>query len=151
MSFQTKFQQSVSSANPNKESLKAKYKPANEIPEDAEFWNQDDLLANSKFVQVLGCTELRTKDGGLLYQLILEGNIKVTTENPCSTGVAQIVTIPAGTFTMKFDANTKKFSDTEVCYRDFNYTRVLGTGVLTYGMKLKQQIAHKIITAVSVD
>ena len=151
MSFKSKFQQSVNNANPDRESLKAKYKLASEVPDTATFWNQDDLLANSKFVQVLGCTDLRTKDGSLLYQLILEGNIKVTTENPCSTGVAQIVTIPAGTFTMKFDSNTKKFSDTEVCYREYDYTRVLGTGVLTYGMKLKQQIAHKIISAVSVD
>ena len=52
---------------------------------------------------------------------------------------------------MKFDTNTNKFSTTEVSYRNFDFTRVLGAGVLTYGMKLKQQISEKIITAVSVD
>ncbi len=149
MSFKLKFENSIKAATPNNELLKAKYQNKDNVPDDAEFWNREDLLRNSKFVTIKACNERRRKDGSVFYSLILEDLTEVNTDNPCTSGVAQIVTIPAGTYTMKFDG--KEFSKTEVMYRESNYTRVLGAGVLTYGMKLKQQIAEKIISAVNVD
>ena len=148
MSFKLKFENSIKAATPNNELLKAKYKSYEDVPDDAKFWNREDLLRNSEFVTIKACNERRRKDGSVFYSLILEDLTEVNTDNPCTSGVAQIVTIPAGTFTMKFDG--KEFSKTEVMYRDRDYTRVLGAGVLTYGMKLKQQIAEKIITVAAI-
>lgn len=151
MTFLEKFNQSVASANPDRDQFKVKHVLATNVPADSKFWTKEDMLRESRFVTVKACNERRRKDGSVFYSLILEDMTEVLTDNPCASGVAHIVTIPAGTYTMKFDANAKKYSDTEVSYREFDFTRVLGSGVLTYGMKLKQQIAEKIISAASVD
>lgn len=151
MTFLEKFNQSLASANQDKEQFKVQHQAIGNVPEDAKFWSREDMLRESRFVTVKACNERRRKDGSVFYSLILEDMTEVLTDNPCASGVAHIVTIPAGTFTMKFDTQTNQFSKTEVSYRNFNFTRVLGSGVLTYGMKLKQQVAEKIITAASVD
>lgn len=149
MSFKSKFQQSVTSANEGR--AKVEYKNIDEVPDSAEFWSQDDILKKSESVMIEGRDIRRRKDGSIFYELTLADKRKVNTEDPCESNVVRIVTIPAGVFTMSFDSNTGKFSTTQVAYCESDRTRVLGAGVLTYGMKLKQQIAEKIITAVNVD
>jgi hypothetical protein len=149
MSFKSKFNSSINNANNSRSEVK--YENIDNVPDNAEFWDQNDILKKSESVIVEGCDLRRRKDGTVFYELTLADKRKVTTENPCDSGVARVVTIPAGVFTMKFDSATGKFSTTEVAYCDTDRMRVLGAGVLTYGMKLKQQLAEGLIKSVSVD
>ena len=149
MSFKSKFNSSINNANNGRSEVK--YENIDNVPDNAEFWDQNDILKKSESVIVEGCDLRRRKDGTVFYELTLADKRKVTTENPCDSGVARVVTIPAGVFTMKFDSATGKFSTTEVAYCDTDRMRVLGAGVLTYGMKLKQQLAEGLIKSVSVD
>jgi hypothetical protein len=149
MSFKSKFNSSINNANNGRSEVK--YENIDNVPDTATFWNQDDILKKSESVIIEGCDTRRRKDGTVFYELTLSDKRKVTTENPCDSGVARVVTIPAGVFTMKFDSATGKFSTTEVAYCDTDRMRVLGSGVLTYGMKLKQQLAEGLIKSVSVD
>jgi hypothetical protein len=149
MSFKSKFNSSINNANNGRSEVK--YQNIDNVPDNAEFWDQNDILKKSESVIVEGCDLRRRKDGTVFYELTLADKRKVTTENPCDSGVARVVTIPAGVFTMKFDSATGKFSTTEVAYCDTDRMRVLGAGVLTYGMKLKQQLAEGLIKSVSVD
>jgi hypothetical protein len=149
MSFKSKFNSSINNANNSRSEVK--YENIDNVPDTATFWNQDDILKKSESVVIEGCEPRRRKDGTVFYELVLQDKRKVTTENPCDSGVARVVTIPAGVFTMKFDSATGKFSTTEVAYCDTDRMRVLGAGVLTYGMKLKQQLAEGLIKSVSVD
>ena len=149
MSFKSKFNSSINNANNGRSEVK--YQNIDNVPDNAEFWDQNDILKKSESVIVEGCDLRRRKDGTVFYELTLADKRKVTTENPCDSGVARVVTIPAGVFTMKFNSDTGKFSTTEVAYCDTDRMRVLGAGVLTYGMKLKQQLAEGLIKSVSVD
>lgn len=149
MSFKSKFNSSINNANNGRSEVK--YESIDNVPDNAEFWDQNDILKKSESVVIEGCDLRRRKDGTVFYELTLADKRKVTTENPCDSGVARVVTIPAGVFTMKFDSATGKFSTTEVAYCDTDRMRVLGAGVLTYGMKLKQQLAEGLIKSVSVD
>ena len=149
MSFKSKFNSSINNANNGRSEVK--YENIDNVPDNAEFWDQNDILKKSESVIVEGCDLRRRKDGTVFYELTLADKRKVTSENPCESGVARVVTIPAGVFTMKFDSATGKFSTTEVAYCDTDRMRVLGAGVLTYGMKLKQQLAEGLIKSVSVD
>ena len=149
MSFKSKFNSSINNANNGRSEVK--YENIDNVPDNAEFWDQNDILKKSESVIVEGCDLRRRKDGTVFYELTLADKRKVTSENPCESGVARVVTIPAGVFTMKFNSDTGKFSTTEVAYCDTDRMRVLGAGVLTYGMKLKQQLAEGLIKSVSVD
>jgi hypothetical protein len=149
MSFKSKFNSSINNANNGRSEVK--YQNIDNVPDNAEFWDQNDILKKSESVIVEGCDLRRRKDGTVFYELTLADKRKVTSENPCESGVARVVTIPAGVFTMKFNSDTGKFSTTEVAYCDTDRMRVLGAGVLTYGMKLKQQLAEGLIKSVSVD
>lgn len=153
MSVQQKFTDSVKKANdkaPKVEYIDWESVPDKDKPE-FKFWNQDDILKNSESVMIEGCEPRRRKDGSVFYEIILVDKTRVYSENSCDSNVARIIRIPAMTYTMMWDAENKKFSETKVAYCTANRVKVLGSGVLTYGMKLKQQIAEKIITAASVD
>jgi hypothetical protein len=122
------------------------------IPGDAVIWGKEDLMNRSTSVEILGVDKLARKDGsGFIYRLTLAGGKQVISNEPCETGVVRIVTIPAGVFTMKFDSATGKFSSSEANVCDTERVRVLGAGVLTYGMKLKAQLAAGLVKMASVD
>jgi hypothetical protein len=149
MSFKSKFNSSINNANNGRSEVK--YENIDNVPDNATFWDQNDILKKSESVVIEGCDIRRRQNGTVFYELTLADKRKVTSENPCESGVARVVTIPAGVFTMKFNSDTGKFSTTEVAYCDTDRMRVLGAGVLTYGMKLKQQLAEGLIKSVSVD
>ena len=122
------------------------------VPGDAIIWGKEDLLLKSTSVEVDGVEKLARKDGsGFIYKLTLKNGKEIISNDPCDTNVARIVTIPAGVYTLKWDTATNKFSTSEVNFCDTERVRVLGAGVLSYGMKLKQQLALGLIKAASVD
>lgn len=150
MTNQQKLQALASKAN----STNSKVQTVNidNVPGDATIWGKEELLSKSTSVEIEGVDKRALKDGsGFIYRLTLKGGKEIISNDPCETGVARIVTIPAGVYTLKWDVATNKFSDSEVNVCDTERSKVLGSGVLTYGMKLKAQLSAGIIKMASVD
>jgi hypothetical protein len=150
MSNQQKLQALANKANSSTSPVQTVH--IDNVPGDATIWGKEDLLTKSTSVEIEGVDKLARKDGsGFIYKLTLKGGKEVISNDPCETGVVRMVTIPAGVYTLKWDSSTNKFSTSEVNFCDSERVRVLGAGVLSYGMKLKAQLAVGVIKMASVD
>lgn len=150
MSNQQRLLATASKANSSKSPVQTVH--IDNVPGDAIIWGKEDLLLKSISVEIDGVEKMARTDGsGFIYRLTLKNGKEVISNDPCDTGVVRMVTIPAGVCTLKWDSATNKFSTSEVNFCDTERVRVLGAGVLSYGMKLKQQLALGLVKMASVD